>query len=188
MAHTNMNQVRKDLPRDSLKVNGRTYTHMQGDAAVELLTNEILTFVRRSPAMLRAQSGTSSSDDNAPSPSASARASNLKNAEATAMVFARRVLLGSTRTVSGGDAYDAVEWFFGNQESAVMICLDPSNTDAVSISFYDAPSRDSNVQETEQGPSGGGGAASNGSVGPGISQKVAADDFSMQVSRLSPCL
>ena len=157
MSHTNMDQVRKDMPRDNLRINGRTFTHTQGDTAVELLTNEILAFVRRSKAGSRVveyhspQKSSKTSQDSgsseAGSDSTTSREIVAKHAEATALVFARRILLGSTRTVSGGDAYDAVEWLFGNTDAGVMICLDPSHTDPVSISFYDGPVRSPTVDD-----------------------------------------
>ena len=39
---------------------------------------------------------------------------------------------GSTRTVSGGDAFDAVQWLFGNDN--IMVCLDSSQSDPLHIS------------------------------------------------------
>ena len=144
---------------------------------MELLSNEILSFVRRS------SSGGSNSRRTSPRGSPTATANDqasfqlpAQHADATALVFARRILLGSTRTVSGGDAYDAVEWFFGNKQSSVMICLDPSQSDAVSISLYDAPVR---VPPTSHGvgSGSGGGGRSRGATRP------AADDFSMYVRK-----
>ena len=98
-------QVRKDMPRDTLCINERNYGHTSGDEAVQLLTNEILAFAQRTH-MLRI---TSSDGHKSPRPT-SPRSAVLVGAEATALVFARRIMLVRRNPAGTGSGSDILIW------------------------------------------------------------------------------
>jgi len=63
-----------------------------------------------------------------------ARAVFSSNKSAMALRFARSIVLGSTRTISGGDAYDAVDLIFRNRD-LIILCPLSGRSSRVEIVF-----------------------------------------------------
>ncbi len=105
-----LDQVYKDLKRDKITLNGETYICPEGSKILDVLYNLIM--------------------DNRKAPEGVDSATNpVRHAQDArdAIAYARTILLGSVRTVCGGEAYDAVTFMFHDTE-LVMICPDSSLT------------------------------------------------------------
>ena len=105
-----LDQVYKDLKRDKINLNGEKFVCPEGSKILDILYNLIM--------------------DNRTGPKGIDSTTNpMRHAQDArdAIAFARTILLGSVRTVCGGEAYDAVSFMFHDTE-LVMICPDPTQT------------------------------------------------------------
>ena len=105
-----MDQVYKDLKRDKLILNGEEFTCPDGNNILNILYHSIMEN-RDIKSSLEV------------TPSTTTHAQDARDA----IAFARTILLGSVRTVCGGEAYDAVTFMFHDTDF-VMICPDATQT------------------------------------------------------------
>lgn len=105
-----MDQVYKDLKRDKLILNGEEFTCPDGNNILNILYHSIMEN-RDIKSSLEV------------TPSTTGHAQDARDA----IAFARTILLGSVRTVCGGEAYDAVTFMFHDTDF-VMICPDATQT------------------------------------------------------------
>ncbi len=118
-----MSQVEKDMKRDKISIDGEVFAHEKSDVIIENLANKLLKKLKES---------TGIAGDLPPM------------SHAHAIAFARRILLGSARTVSGGDAYDGLRLLFQNPQ----IVIAPESTEAEPVSLQISASESIFLGET----------------------------------------
>jgi len=129
---TSMRQVRKDMPRDTIVINGVPYVGTSGNSAVGLVFRCIMKVL--------AKRGGGNEELKSSSSRGGGIRSSTRGGVTTAMMtaakkkhtvnphdrlralrLARRVVLGSSRTISGGETWDAADFLCRNRDVAMMI-------------------------------------------------------------------
>lgn len=135
---TNMRQVRKDMPRDSMVINGARHVGVSGDRAVGLVFQCILRVIANSH------------DESTLSRMRLLRGGSVRGLSADdrlrALRLARRVVLGSSRTISGGETWDAADFLCRNRRVAHMV---PRSETASPINIVVKPYSEELVKATK---------------------------------------
>jgi len=120
-----VDQLFKDLLRDTVKVNGQTF-HGNSGHAPERITGELARKI-----LLKGRAVQDDDDDDEDNVDGRT-ASKYDMSESQALAYARDVLLSGNRTRSGGDSYFCVNTLCRNEELVVIV---PSSLQAEPVSI-----------------------------------------------------
>ena len=127
-------QVYKDVVRDTVVIDGRSYVCANGDVIIQALFISIYDMFCEQHGM-NGHDGPDERSDSNVTFDATFNVERDHFITKNALAYTRAVLLASCRTVSGGDTYDAVDFMLRNEEISV-ICPDSEFSAPVAIAVF----------------------------------------------------